>query len=830
MNNTKSKVYIWFKDASENVSKDPLTYIFFYDTTRPKIKLTSPTKEEAYTYKFKYNTITFKGYVFDEGGSGVTEVSYIIKKSDGQTYDGGSASLDRDSTTKNKVEWKFENKSFAQDTSKITVNATDKAGNNAEDTLDITYSSDTEAPKEGGITIKTTSPTSSKTISVSLSAKDNTGVVGYYLYDWSASEVIKARKADDSGWTKVTSAAEYKAELDYSLKSSGDGNKTVYVWYKDAAGNVSSVSSAGINLDTKGLKAVITSPKSSSTITAKSLSLVVKVNAKHEDTGSLTWNIYKKGETTSSLSGDTTSWDDKVNITEDAVKKSKWTDTVDLSSLSAGYYTLEVTVTDTTGNKTPVKAENLLYKTDTELPQGVQPETTTFYTNKKDVTFDITGKDNGGSLKYYVSQETTQDGPAKQPKASATGWDTCYVDNVYHKADNDTGPTYYYRQDSVKATLNNPVNNTKSKVYIWFKDASENVSKDPLTYIFFYDTTRPKIKLTSPTKEEAYTYKFKYNTITFKGYVFDEGGSGVTEVSYIIKKSDGQTYDGGSASLDRDSTTKNKVEWKFENKSFAQDTSKITVNATDKAGNNAEDTLDITYSSDTEAPKEGGITIKTTSPTSSKTISVSLSAKDNTGVVGYYLYDWSASEVIKARKADDSGWTKVTSAAEYKAELDYSLKSSGDGNKTVYVWYKDAAGNVSSVSSAGINLDTKGLKAVITSPKSSSTITAKSLSLVVKVNAKHEDTGSLTWNIYKKGETTSSLSGDTTSWDDKVNITEDAVKKSKWTDTVDLSSLSAGYYTLEVTVTDTTGNKTPVKAENLLYKTDTTGPIGKNKQ
>ncbi|MEK7166101.1 MAG: hypothetical protein AAB874_04830, partial [Patescibacteria group bacterium] len=53
--------------------------------------------------------------------------------------------------------------------------------------------------------------------------------------------------ANQSGWTDITSATSYSANPMFTL-SSGDGTKTVYVWYKDLAGNVSTTYSDSIAL------------------------------------------------------------------------------------------------------------------------------------------------------------------------------------------------------------------------------------------------------------------------------------------------------------------------------------------------------------------------------------------------------------------------------------------------------------------------------------------------------------------------------------------------------------------------------------------------------
>ena len=107
------------------------------------------------------------------------------------------------------------------------------------------------------ITLDTTSPsnatgsnfinsgslsTTSSTVSLTISATDNVGVVGYY-----ASESSIAPSASTSGWVSINSQTSYSAGVSF-IFSNEDGTKTIYVWFKDAAGNVSSVISDSIIL------------------------------------------------------------------------------------------------------------------------------------------------------------------------------------------------------------------------------------------------------------------------------------------------------------------------------------------------------------------------------------------------------------------------------------------------------------------------------------------------------------------------------------------------------------------------------------------------------
>ncbi len=143
--------------------------------------------------------------------------------------------------------------------------------------------------------------TNSTTITLSLSATDDVGVTGNYI-----STVSTIPSIFDSGWLSITSTTSYTENVSYTL-SSGDGNKTVYVWYKDDSGNISSSFNDSIILDTTPPTIIITSPTSSSIYTSTSEIISIEGVAFDYTSGisSVTWNNDKGGSGTAS---GTTSW------------------------------------------------------------------------------------------------------------------------------------------------------------------------------------------------------------------------------------------------------------------------------------------------------------------------------------------------------------------------------------------------------------------------------------------------------------------------------------------------------------------------------------------
>ncbi len=110
----------------------------------------------------------------------------------------------------------------------------DCGGGGGGDSGDDTNKGDTIAPASGSISINSgASSTTSNDVTLTISATDGVGVTGYYV-----SENSTAPTALAAGWLSVTAKASFAADVSFSL-TSGDGTKSVYIWFKDAAGNVS---------------------------------------------------------------------------------------------------------------------------------------------------------------------------------------------------------------------------------------------------------------------------------------------------------------------------------------------------------------------------------------------------------------------------------------------------------------------------------------------------------------------------------------------------------------------------------------------------------------
>ena len=91
---------------------------------------------------------------------------------------------------------------------------------------------DDEAPT-GTLKINNaTTTTTSRTVTLNLTATDNKGVVGYL-----ASESSAPPSTDSTSWYFIDSTTSYSADVSFTL-SAVYGMKFVYVWFKDGKGNL----------------------------------------------------------------------------------------------------------------------------------------------------------------------------------------------------------------------------------------------------------------------------------------------------------------------------------------------------------------------------------------------------------------------------------------------------------------------------------------------------------------------------------------------------------------------------------------------------------------
>jgi len=125
----------------------------------------------------------------------------------------------------------------------IKTDAKNEAGVGLQEDISSNFTTVNIAPINRSISINSgVNTTDSTAVTLRISATDNAGVTAYY-----SSETSTTPTAANTGWTTVTPTINYSADISFTL-SKGNGSKTVYVWFKDAAGNVSESANESITL------------------------------------------------------------------------------------------------------------------------------------------------------------------------------------------------------------------------------------------------------------------------------------------------------------------------------------------------------------------------------------------------------------------------------------------------------------------------------------------------------------------------------------------------------------------------------------------------------
>ncbi len=123
--------------------------------------------------------------------------------------------------------------------SAVTYRVIAADGSTQDYTVTVLSDADSQAPTNPSITINGgDASTTLPSVTLFLSANDNAGIVAYF-----ASESNTTPAAGDSGWNFLTSATSYSGSVSFTMSNTG-GTKTINVWFKDDAGNVSSHASA----------------------------------------------------------------------------------------------------------------------------------------------------------------------------------------------------------------------------------------------------------------------------------------------------------------------------------------------------------------------------------------------------------------------------------------------------------------------------------------------------------------------------------------------------------------------------------------------------------
>ena len=423
--------------------------------------------------------------------------------------------------------------------------------------------------------------------------------------------------------------------------SSGDGTKTVYVKYKDAAGNESSAVYDSIALDTTPPTVMVTSTETSPTNAA-----LIPFTVTLSDYSSSFGVEVTNGTPDHMNKPDSKTWVFYVEPDADG--------TVTFKVLATSVY-------DAAGNGNPDDVQLSIVSDRTAPTVSIttaEPDPTNAVPIPVTITFseDVTA--------FEVGDITVGNGSAD----NFSGSGTTYTADITPDADGTV---------TVDIAADAAV------------DVAGNGNTAAAQFSIVSDTIAPTVSITTTEPDPTNTVPIPV-TITFSEAVtgFDVSDITVSNGSAGNFSGSGTTYT-ADITPDADGT--------------------ITVDiaadaAIDVAGNGNTAAAQLSIVSDTLAPTGTSISINGGDTyTNSTSVTLTLSA---TG----------ASDMMISENSDFSG----ASYEAYSASKAFTL-SSTDGTKTVYVKYKDAAGNESTVVSDTIELDTVHPTVTITSSESDPT-------------------------------------------------------------------------------------------------------------
>jgi hypothetical protein len=490
----------------------------------------------------------------------------------------------------------------------------DTAGNvsesmSAQVTITLT---DTAAPVVTKFTLAV-SPVNKLAVPVTaITATDNVAVTGYLI-----TESSTPPDALNSGWNT-------KKPNSYSATTAGE--KNLYAWAKDAAGNVSAAKTASVTITLP--KPVVTA----FTLNTSSNALEVLVTAfevadinnaaGYLITATSTvpvagWSPSKPTSYTFSTAGAKTlyAWVKDDNGIVSAAKTAKVT--VDLAKPVVAAFKVK------------------------GLVNGLTIPVTTF-----------TATDKRTVAGYLITES------ASVPPANAFfGW-------------TPTAPKSYTAVTAGNKTL-----------YAWIKNSAGSVSEGQ-TATTTIDMTSPDVTFDVPAAVSGYSTS---RTIPVTFNANDGDGSGIA--GYMITTSSAQP-----------TTWKATKPTAFVAK--ADGSYDLYAWAKDKAGNISAAGDPQTVMVDTKKPV---VTFSVTPPPSGLTVPVTLSATDNgSGVNGYLI-----TETTTVPTTNDPRWSDT-------APISYTFSTTG-GAKKLYAWAKDYAGNISASKSASMTIPNTSLSGKVTS-------------------------------------------------------------------------------------------------------------------
>lgn len=454
-----------------------------------------------------------------------------------------------------------------------------------------------------------------------------------------------------------TCATNTTQSENYSL-SMGDGLKTVYLWAKDAAGNISTTpTSITVTLDTTPPVLSLTVPTATQASTAMSL-------------------VFSATDATSSVavlklqySADNTTFSDVGTLTAT-------TSPFSYTPSASGY--LRLYGEDAAGNSTTTTAMQFVF--DNTPPNApVITLTTATLTNNPVVGIQVADCNDTGTI---LITET-----AGAPSASNTAWAACSA----------TPFVYNYTV----------VGEGAHTMYVWAKDVAGNISATSASTAVTLDTTPPTIAWTAPTIDQKNNIA---TTVTWTVQDIHTSTSQNTVLEYSTNAGANYTTYSTQALAATTSTQTFNYSWTTPNTTV---TVRLRATATDAAGNQTRSTKDVIVEANppviTDFKLADGATVVGLASTNAQlTVTASTSA---TAYMRLGTSDFSTTT--------DNGVGWMAFSAE---KFSYELASGISGDRTVYAQVKNVAGILSATRSYTVKLETGSPPVIsVTAPASSGT-------------------------------------------------------------------------------------------------------------
>ncbi len=552
---------------------------------------------------------------------------------------------------------------------------------------DTTISEDYSAPFNVVVSINNDDAiTKSRDITLNLTGSDNVGISACLI-----AELDTHPAGDDQNWIGLSGQGNLNVQLPYVLSGENDFGqhvKWVYVWLKDAAQNISHMASDDIIYEVLDLtppinqSVLINNGDTLTNSTDVSLSLAASDN--------LALTAYFASENSSTP--------DLLDPEWEAFTPSQDVADIEVSFTLAnpgapGSYNRQVHTwwRDVAGNLSSAANDTIIlsledYSAPFDVVVAINNDDA--ITQSLDITLNLTGSDNVGISACLIAELDTPPAGDDQNWIGLSGQGNLDVQLPYVlSGESDFGQHVKW-------------------VYVWLKDAAQNIS-----HMASDDIIYEVLDLTPPINQSVLINNG--DTLTNS-----------TDVSLSLAASDNLALTAYFAS--ENSSTPDLLDPEWEAFTPSQDVADIEVSFTlanpgapgsynrqvhtwwrDVAGNlssAANDTI-ILFVADIQAPSDASVLINDGAlETDASEVLLTLSASDDVGVTGYFL----AEDPTPPPELGNDSWVAVTPTIFlFITDLSFTF-GAFSGEKYVHVWFRDAAGNISTRNNDGIFLITQG--------------------------------------------------------------------------------------------------------------------------